>query len=175
MRRLLTSLITGFLVLLTAPLTLLAGEYNDGHDTESYEIDDYSVSKSALKSIDKVAVRVTGFNSEFNRYSVTAEKLKNNAEEQLRAAGFDVVNASASESDASVAFVDLNVDLTLNGRIYTYRVAVDVKQKPSPDSWLRYKTWGKSQVGSIEQYRFASILDYSKNLVNDFINERATL
>lgn len=130
-----------------------------------------------LTGIDTVAVRLTGFDHDFNRYGVDADRLRVEIAERLDAAGVRVVDMDEAITDPGAAL--LSIDLHSNYSYYWgYAYAVSVKlhsKQPlanNPSGFTSDVLWNEGENGvGASGLELRRINDQVIMLVDRFIND----
>jgi len=136
------------------------------------------LSNIPLQGLKTIAVEVItptgGDYRDLQQRGVTKEKLEENVNKQLQAAGFNIISVNDAQNDPSAALIEVRIRLTKGfGVIFSTSIQVKVKQKvylgqnATPNFYV--DTWTGGVNTGLSQQDLPSIYIYTKELIDDLI------
>lgn len=131
---------------------------------------------AALRGVKRVAVVIDGIDAGFERYGLTAERLRSNTESLLRERGFELVDASAAATDPEAA--RLTIRLYANQSSYAFyscRVAVRLERKlrfaEAGDGFVLQPVWSDGRNCVLNPSDLQRVYGYADTIVNRLIED----
>ena len=131
---------------------------------------------AALRGVKRIAVVVDGINAGFERYGLTAERLRSNTESLLRERGFELLDAAAAENDPQAA--RLTIRLYANQSSYAFyscRVAVRLERKlrfaDAGDGFVLQPVWSDGRNCVLNPSDLQRVYGYAETIVNRLLED----
>ncbi len=127
-----------------------------------------------LRGMQRINVAVEGVNPDFARYGLSAEEMRRRVEDKLSAAGLQVADDAAAQSDATVS--QLRVKLTAvesSYGFYSYAVALQAKRKiplSAEGGFVAQNVWSNGQSGISNPSDLRKIYPVLDELVAGFLS-----
>lgn len=128
-------------------------------------------SPNPLRGIEAVAVTVDEVRQEYGRYGLSTNGLKLELEQQLQAAGLQVIDANAMKDTPNSALLKLRLRINENGYYYSYGMNLSLWRKLAMENnaFTTVRTWSDSQVGAIQTGEFRRLEGVLDKLAQSFI------
>ena len=128
-----------------------------------------------LKGLDKAIVVVDGVRSDFSRFGLDADRLKDATATRLRASGIEIVDHATMQNDPTVALVRIKLNANENQyRFYHYGIKLELDQKiPFSDQggYLAETTWTSGRTGVLRPMDLDRLNGYTADLVDLFLKD----
>lgn len=143
-------------------------------------IDNENFANISLKGLNTIAINIDPpFGSDYTTLRVTSgvskEDLKQQIEQRLRNAGFNVISIEQSLENPEAVVLNLRMRLVMPWSLfYQYSLDLSVKQKvPLPagnNAFYSVETWSDGIHGAVSQSDLKYVNNYSLQLVDNFIS-----
>jgi len=158
------------IVLLALLSPRIGNAYNFGADEDT--------SYLGLKGIRTVALRLTGFYGDYERYGVYENRIRMAVEQRLQNAGLTVINAEEAfrMPGAALVQIDLRANYGTYG-YYSYALGMKIKQKiplaSGAESFITETVWAEGTTGWVEDTQLDRVNNEITGLVDRFLTEHS--
>ena len=132
----------------------------------------------ALRGMHRVNVAVEGVPADFARYGLRADELRKHVEDGLSAAGLQVADDAAAQSDAAVGQLRVKLTtVTSTYGYYSYAVSLQARRKiplSADGGFISQNVWSDGRSGISNPGELRKIYPVVDELLNGFVGAQGS-
>ena len=140
---------------------------------------DRQTSQQALVGVRQVSVQVFGFEGEVERYGVNGMRARQDAEQRLRQAGFEIISPEEAAHSPNAAVVAIELHTVVNDYgIYSYATDLQLRQKiplaGATGAYFTETVWSHGTNGWVKPFELQRVDGEISAMVDALLRDHAT-